>query len=144
MMSQSPNCAVFFSFSCVTSPPYFPCDCDCVPSCLRTFRVSPLMCCCSSVLLIHFTLTHLINLKKGLQLFVVLDKRQMLACSRTYELFLVFLYSGCHRSTFLFHCAVGGPIILHMWPTALQILNLGPFPVCYNTSSHHYCDLDDT
>lgn len=30
MMSQSPNRNVSFSFGCVISPSYFPCDCDCV------------------------------------------------------------------------------------------------------------------
>lgn len=135
----------------------------CVSSCLRTFRVSPLMCCCSSVLL-NISHRHIWSTEKGLQLIIVIHTPNcLIKCSLislctflwvVAEHMIVFwgpslAYWRSWRSSqgHFLKCGVFSLPLYCLWshhtacvthcPSALKSKSL--FCVCYNTCLHHFC-----
>lgn len=149
--SQKPWCRLDVSslirlcdFS-LSLPPQWLWLCVCLLLSSETFRVSPLMCCCSLVLLDISQSTHLNNWKKEKgkkgavallcthhnclrKCSLTLSVQLSLGCSRTHRPSsclpewseVLFCLLGLRRSTFCFLSSivlVCGPIILHVWPS---------------------------
>lgn len=169
--SQKPWCRLDVSslirlcdFS-LSLPPQWLWLCVCLLLSSETFRVSPLMCCCSLVLLDISQSTHLNNWKKEKgkkgavallcthhnclrKCSLTLSVQLSLGCSRTHRPSsclpewseVLFCLLGLRRSTFCFLSSivlVCGPIILHVWPSLpFSFEILDTFPVCVTTPAY--------
>lgn len=170
--SQKPWCRLDVSslirlcdFS-LSLPPQWLWLCVCLLLSSETFRVSPLMCCCSLVLLDISQSTHLNNWKKEKgkkgavallcthhnclrKCSLTLSVHLSLGCSRTHRPSsclpewseVLFCLLGLRRSTFLFslfHCTcLWSHHTARVTQFALQLWDLGHIScVCYNTCLH--------